>query len=161
MNAEDRRWFLTLASTSLAFAACHQSESAAPESHNQTPAPAVSCASGAATAGAKDEEAEDVGAVEDLMREHGIIRRILVVYRECALRLRAKPRSAVAVGLQPAARLLQTFGENYHERLLEEAQLFPALKKAGGAAASLIDPLLAQHQRGREITSYVIATTAQ
>jgi hemerythrin-like domain-containing protein len=103
----------------------------------------------------------DVSATEDLMREHGVIRRVLVVYREAALRLRTKPASAPPEALYKAATLIRTFGEDYHEKQLEEAHLFPALKKAGGAgaAASDIDALVAQHQRGREITDYVLAVT--
>ena len=54
---------------------------------------------------------------------------------------------------------MHTFGEEYHEKQLEEAYLFPAVKKAGGAAAGEIDTLLAQHQRGREITDYILAVT--
>jgi hemerythrin-like domain-containing protein len=103
---------------------------------------------GVALAACRD-EAEDVGAVEDLMREHGVIRRVLVVYRESAARLRQNPSAVPPEALQRAAKLMQNFGEDYHEKALEEAHLFPAVKKAGGAAASLIDPLLAQHQRGR------------
>jgi len=89
------------------------------------------------------------------MREHGVIRRVLVVYREVASRLRLAPTSVPTDSLHRAATLMQTFGEDYHERALEETHLFPAVKKAGGAAASLVEPLLAQHQRGREITRYV------
>jgi hemerythrin-like domain-containing protein len=107
------------------------------------------------------DEAEDVGAVEDLMREHGVIRRILVVYRESAARLRQSPTAVPPDALQKAAKLMQNFGEDYHEKALEEAHLFPAVKKAGGAAAGLIDSLLAQHQRGREITGYVLSVTRQ
>src|ERR1700739_1161449 len=36
---------------------------------------------------------EDVGAVEDLMREHGILRRILVVYRQAAMMLGVSTRA--------------------------------------------------------------------
>ena len=104
---------------------------------------------------------EDVGAVEDLMREHGVIRRVLVVYRESAVRLRVNPLAVPPDALQSAAKLMQNFGEDYHEKALEEAHLFPAVKGAGGAAAALIDALLAQHQRGREITGYVLSSTRQ
>ncbi|HEX3774251.1 MAG TPA: hemerythrin domain-containing protein [Polyangiaceae bacterium] len=132
---EQRRGFLTLAGASLALLACQ---------------------------GEKGErKAEDVGAVEDLMREHGVIRRILVVYRETAPRLRVNAAVVPPAALQQAALLMQNFGENYHEKLLEEERLFPAVKKAGGPAASLIDPLIAQHQRGREITDYVLSSTKQ
>jgi|SRR5438094_10575777 len=41
---------------------------------------------------------EDVGAVEDLMREHGILRRAILVFRESAGRLRqARPVDASAL----------------------------------------------------------------
>jgi len=119
----------------------------------------VFAGAGVALAACHEEEGEDVGAIEDLMREHGVIRRILVVYRESALRLRTDAASVSPDALSRAARLMQDFGENYHERMLEEARLFPVVKKAGGPAASLIDPLIAQHNRGREITNYVLSVT--
>src|SRR5262249_29242919 len=37
--------------------------------------------------------------------------------------------------------------------------IFPAVKQAGGPAASLPDILVAQHQRGRQITDYILAVT--
>jgi hemerythrin-like domain-containing protein len=155
---ESRRLFLTMASASLALGACHEEGKAAPEpAPRHATQPAASAA--APEASQKEDESDDVGAVEDLMREHGVIRRILVVYRESAGRLRTKLASVPAEALQNAAQLMRAFGENYHEKLLEEAHLFPAVKKAGGAAANLIDPLLAQHVRGREITEYVISVT--
>lgn len=115
---------------------------------------------GVALAACRDED-EDVGAVEDLMREHGVIRRVLVVYRESAARLRLSPMAVPPGALQKAAQLMQNFGEDYHEKALEEAHLFPVVKKAGGAAAGLIDSLLTQHRRGREITGYVLGVTRQ
>ena len=36
---------------------------------------------------------------------------------------------------------------------------FPVVRKAGGDAAGLVDALLAQHARGREITAYVLDRT--
>jgi iron-sulfur cluster repair protein YtfE (RIC family) len=39
---------------------------------------------------------------------------------------------------------------------LEETHIFPALKRAGGAAAAYVDVLVAQHDRGREINDYVM-----
>jgi hemerythrin-like domain-containing protein len=101
-----------------------------------------------------------VTATEDLMREHGVIRRAIVVYREAAVRLRTNPASLPFDALQKTARLLRSFAEDYHEKKLEEAHLFPAVKKAGGAAADLVDTLIAQHNRGREINDYVIALAA-
>lgn len=103
------------------------------------------------------EGAEEVSAVEDLMREHGVIRRALVIYREAAARLRARPASVPPEALQKTARLLRTFGEDYHEKQLEELHIFPALKKGPAALGGTVDTLVAQHQRGREITEYVLA----
>ncbi len=98
---------------------------------------------------------EDVGAVEDLMREHGILRRAILVFRACAAQL-AAGKSVDARALHRTADLFRRFGENYHEKKLEEDNIFPQVKKAGGEGAALVDVLLAQHERGREIISYVL-----
>lgn len=100
---------------------------------------------------------EGIAATEDMMREHGVLRRILVAYRETAGLIRSGARFDVAA-LADAADLFRSFGEEYHEHSLEEAHVFPAVRKAGGAAAGLIDGLLQQHRRGREINLFLIAT---
>ncbi len=105
-------------------------------------------------------EKKEVGAVEDLMREHGVLRRVLLVYAETAPRLRDKPESVDAGALNKAARLFRDFGEEYHEKKLEEAYIFPRVRKAGGEAAAMVETLLEQHRRGREITQFVIGATA-
>lgn len=102
----------------------------------------------------------EVTAVEDLMREHGILRRALLVYTETAFRLRSNPSSLVPEALQKTTQLFRRFGEDYHEKKLEEPHIFPAVKKAGGPAAAYPDILTAQHQRGREITDYIISATS-
>jgi len=93
------------------------------------------------------------------MREHGVLRRALFVYSEAAAKLRGKPANGVLDAIHKTAKLFRTFGEDYHEMKLEEAYIFPAVKKAGGKAASYPDILVAQHHRGREITDYVLAVT--
>jgi hemerythrin-like domain-containing protein len=110
-------------------------------------------ASGCAKEGEEGEE--DVSATEDLMREHGVLRRILVVYRELVPVLRSNPGSIDAGAVAAAADLFRNFGEAYHEGQLEERHIFPAVQKAGGEGAGLVSTLLAQHQRGREITAFV------
>jgi hemerythrin-like domain-containing protein len=107
----------------------------------------------------KEDQGEDVSATEDLMREHGVIRRILVVYREAAARLRTAPVSVLPDALQKAAMLMRSFGEDYHEKQLEEANIFPALTKTASPLTGTVDTLIAQHQRGREITEYILAVT--
>lgn len=107
-----------------------------------------------------DEDENDVGAVEDLMREHGVLRRALLVYGESAARLRRGDVSLDLSALNATAKLFRSFGEDYHERQLEEAYIFPALSNAGGDAAALTDVLAGQHARGREITDYILRATA-
>lgn len=156
MNAEEtRRAFLTVAGASALFAACREGTKIEAE----PAAPSFPSASASADPAKPNAKVEDVSATEDLMREHGVIRRILVVYRVSAARLRAKPASVSLDAVGRAAKLMHTFGEEYHEKQLEEAHLFPAVKKAGGPGAAEIDTLLVQHQRGREITEYVLAVT--
>ncbi len=98
----------------------------------------------------------EVTATEDLMREHGVLRRALLVYSAAAIKLRSSPAAVAPDALQKTAKLFRAFGEEYHEKKLEEAYIFPAVRKAGGEAAGYPDILIAQHNRGREITEYLI-----
>jgi len=118
----------------------------------------ASLASVAALAGCGDKADEDVGAVEDLMREHGVLRRAILVFRESASRLRHGDSVDPAM-LARTARLFRSFGEDYHERKLEEAHIFPAIKKAGGSAAGYVDILIDQHNKGRAVIDYVMGVT--
>src|SRR5262249_24014605 len=72
---------------------------------------------------------EDVSTTEDLMREHGILKRVLLAYGEIIRRIRANqefPPQAVTDG----AMIIRKFIEEYHEKL-EEDHLFPRFRKAG------------------------------
>ena len=162
-DQDTRRAFLTItlagASAGALLVACRRDPRVAPDP-SAPGASAAPSATTSATSASKDDKEPEVTATEDLMREHGVIRRALVVYRESAARLRAKPSGVPMDALQRTAKLFRSFAEDYHEKKLEETHLFPAVKKAGGAAASLVDTLIAQHDRGREITDYLIAATA-
>jgi hemerythrin-like domain-containing protein len=108
----------------------------------------------------KAEGAEpEVTATEDLMREHGVIRRALLVYSELADKIRKSPASVDAAALHKTAQLFRTFGEDYHERMLEEQHIFPIVRRMKGEAAKYPDILVAQHNRGREITDYTLSVT--
>ena len=72
----------------------------------------------------------EVTAVEDLMREHGILRRALLVYEEAAREMHTPPSSSIIEALQKTARLFRSFGEDYHEKLLEEMYIFPFIIKS-------------------------------
>ena len=103
------------------------------------------------------DEAPEVTPSEDLMREHGVLRRALLVYTEIVPRLRSDPRNVPPDALARTARLFRAFGEDYHESKLEEPYIFPAVRQTGGPAAGIPDILAIQHRRGREITDYVLA----
>jgi hemerythrin-like domain-containing protein len=105
------------------------------------------------------EKEPEVTATEDLMREHGVIRRALLVYYEVIPKLRQNAASVDAAALQKAAKLFRTFGEDYHERMLEEHHIFPLVRKQSNGMSVYADILIEQHNRGREITDYVLAVT--
>jgi hemerythrin-like domain-containing protein len=106
----------------------------------------------------KNEHEDEVEAAEDLMREHGVLRRALLVYAEAAGRLAAGRGEVPADSLAHTATLFRSFGEDYHERS-EEKHVFPVLMKAGGRNGMLSGILKQQHDRGREITEYILAVT--
>src|SRR5262249_8624723 len=102
-------------------------------------------------------EKEEVSTNEDLMREHGILKRVLLAYDEIIRRIRANqdfPPQAVTDG----ATIIRKFIEEYHEKL-EEDHLFPRFRKAG-KFVDLVDTLLRQHQAGRRITDRGVETAA-
>jgi hemerythrin-like domain-containing protein len=107
----------------------------------------------------KGDQEPEVTATEDLMREHGVIRRALLVYYEVIPKLRHNPSVMDASALQQTAKLFRTFGEDYHERMLEEQHIFPRIRKQGAELARYADILTEQHQRGREVTDYVLDVT--
>jgi hemerythrin-like domain-containing protein len=107
---------------------------------------------------ADEEKSTEVLAVEDLMREHGVLRRALLVYAQAAGQLE-RGQAIPAQALHRAAELFRRFGEDYHERALEERHVFPAVMAAGGEPAAICRTLATQHRRGRQITDYVLAAS--
>ena len=101
-----------------------------------------------AKAGKSDPD-DEISPVEDLMREHGILKRILLIYREVMNRIDSKRDFAPEV-VMSAATLIRTFVEDYHEKL-EEDYLFPRFRKAN-RLVDLVDILNRQHQKGRVLT---------
>jgi hemerythrin-like domain-containing protein len=106
-----------------------------------------------------EEKEPEVTATEDLMREHGVIRRALLLYYELVPKLRKDVASVDASALKQTAQLFRTFGEDYHERMLEEQHIFPLIRKQGPELQGYADVLTAQHNRGREITDYILAVS--
>jgi hemerythrin-like domain-containing protein len=106
---------------------------------------------------AQEQRAEEVSAPEDLMREHGVLNRVLLIYEEGLRRLRAGQEVAPEAFLRPA-NLVRRFVEDYHERL-EERFIFPEFERRE-QQTELVRVLRRQHQAGRTLTDVVLRCAA-
>jgi hemerythrin-like domain-containing protein len=100
-----------------------------------------------------EEEEEQVSPAEDLMREHGVLKRVLLIYGEGLRRIEANeelPPQALA----DSAQIIRRFIEDYHEKL-EENYLFPRFEKAK-QLVDLVEVLRDQHQAGRRVTDVTL-----
>lgn len=100
------------------------------------------------------EKEEEVTPNEDLMREHGLLKRVLLAYQEIIDRVDLQadfPPDAVV----DSAGIIRSFVEDYHEQI-EENYLFPRFKKAN-TLVDLVNTLTLQHRRGRILTDRVTA----
>jgi hemerythrin-like domain-containing protein len=97
----------------------------------------------------EQDEEEEVSPAEDLMREHGVLKRALLIYREVINRIDSQREFPPDV-LLSSAKLIRSFVEDYHEKL-EEDYLFPRFKKAN-KLVDLVNVLYTQHQKGRTLT---------
>ena len=101
----------------------------------------------------KEEEGEeDVSTNEDLMREHGVLNRILLIYEEVNRRIAAKQEFDPAL-VTKSAGLIKSFIEDYHEKL-EENHLFPRFEQAHQLVELTVN-LRAQHAMGRRVTERI------
>ena len=139
MNSSGRRHFIRSAAPAFLLA------SASPAPARRPPA------------GKEQEKEEEVTPTEDLMREHGLLKRVLLVYDEVRRRIGANtefPPDAVSGG----ARIIKSFIEEYHEQL-EEKHLFPRFR-SHHTLVDLVDVLEEQHKAGRRVTERILALTA-
>jgi len=116
------------------------------------PAVALANPRQAPSAKPKDGNAEDISPAEDLMREHGVLNRVLLIYDE-HLRMLAARQTFDGSVLVSAAEVIRHFVEDFHEKL-EEDFLFPRFRKAG-KLVKLVDTLLEQHKAGRVLTAQI------
>jgi len=94
-----------------------------------------------------------VTAPEDLMKEHGVLNRCLLIYEEGIRRIKHSEEVSPAV-FHHTAMLVRKFVEQYHEKN-EEKYIFPVFDKHG-KLVDLVDTLKAQHKAGRKLTETVI-----
>ncbi len=94
-----------------------------------------------------------VSAVEDLMREHGVLRRLMLIYEE---QIRAFRRGAdlPTQPLENSTRLIRSFIQDYHERL-EEKYIFPQMQGAD-PLTNLTGTLQDQHKAGRKVIDIIL-----
>ena len=100
----------------------------------------------------EEQKRDKVSPPEDLMREHGVLRRILLIYEDIQSRLNSGKEFPPEV-FSSAAGIIQAFIENYHEKL-EEDYLFPRFEEAG-KLVDLVKVLKDQHKAGRRLTEYI------
>jgi len=96
---------------------------------------------------------EEVSPPEDLMREHGVLDRVLLVY-EATLHRFAANEDVDPTLVTRSAEIIRDFINDYHEKS-EETYIFPRFKQAG-KLTDLVDVLLAQHEAGRRVTATIL-----
>lgn len=98
-------------------------------------------------------EEQEVSPPEDLMQEHGLLNRILLIYDTGRTRLVSKEDFPVNT-LASTANIVRIFIEDYHEQQ-EENFIFPRFEKAG-QHTGLVRILRQQHEAGRHITDRIM-----
>jgi hemerythrin-like domain-containing protein len=106
----------------------------------------------------KEGEEKEVSPPEDLMQEHGMLNRILLIYDFCRIKLHNKESFPVKT-LFDSVTIIRTFVEDYHEKQ-EENYLFKRFQKAN-QLTDLVDTLLKQHNAGRKITDQIMILAKQ
>lgn len=108
------------------------------------------------TSGTNEKKVE-VSPTEDLMREHGILHRILLIYHDI-LRYLNGQKIYNKIFINPiifsTATITQQFIENYHQNL-EEDYVFPKLIEKP-EYSNLISVLRKQHDAARNLTNHIL-----
>jgi hemerythrin-like domain-containing protein len=99
---------------------------------------------------AAEQNDKEVSPVEDLMREHGLLNRVLLIYDHCSESFQTKQEVDLKA-LSDARNIIKNFVEAYHEKL-EEEHLFPRFEKAQ-KLTGLVAVLRRQHEAGRAVTT--------
>jgi hemerythrin-like domain-containing protein len=108
----------------------------------------------AAASKAKPKKQEDeVAPGEDLMREHGVLRRVMFMYDEAARRLEGGEKPPLDA-LVEGAGIVRKVIEEYHEKL-EENFIFPRMERAK-KLTELTATLRRQHEAGRTVTANIV-----
>jgi hemerythrin-like domain-containing protein len=108
----------------------------------------------------------DVSTNENLVRENGILRRVLLMYDEVSRRIEARQDFPLQTAIDCVA-IVRSYIEDYHQKL-EEEHIFPlfrtyyrrddVLRLYAQKLVDLVDILHAQHQAGRPLTDRILST---
>jgi len=90
----------------------------------------------------------EIPATEDLMKEHGLLNRVLLIYEEIIKRI--DNNDLQTSSLEKSVDIIKTFIEDYHEKN-EEDYIFPIFEK-NNKELKLVKTLRDQHVKGRKIT---------
>jgi hemerythrin-like domain-containing protein len=114
----------------------------------------------------KHEQNYDVSTNERLMREHGILKRVLLMYDKVIRRIDAKEDFPPQTVMDSAG-IVRKYIEDFHQKL-EEDHIFPLFRKYyrrqdvlrlyAQKLLDLVDILGEQHQAGRRLTDRILAT---
>ncbi len=96
---------------------------------------------------------EGVTAPEDLMKEHGVLNRCLLIYEEAIRRLQSREEVTPEV-FRHTTTLIRQFVHGYHERN-EEKYIFPVFERAK-RMVDLVAVLKTQHRAGRRVTAEIL-----
>jgi hemerythrin-like domain-containing protein len=107
---------------------------------------------------AKKKTDETISPPEDLMREHAVLDRIMLIY-ESAMRRLGQGEDIDPAVLVQAATIARDFVHDYHEKS-EEELVFPRFK-TGGRMVELVNVLITQHGAGRRLTERILAAAPQ
>ena len=113
---------------------------------------------GCSTGPEKETKASELSPTEDLMREHGVLRRIMLLYDEIGRRLKIGEEFPLQV-LAEANDIIRRFIQDYHENN-EETQLFNRLSNAG-KLVELVAILYQQHLAGRKLLGEINAANTE
>ncbi len=103
-------------------------------------------------AGEKEKKEREVPPTEDLMREHGVLGRIMLIYDEIGIRLKQGEEFPLPV-LAEASLIIRQFMQDYHEKN-EQFHLFNRISNAG-KLVELVAILYQQHLAGRKLIDTV------
>lgn len=104
-----------------------------------------------------DYEEKEPTVNEDLMREHGLLNRLLLIY-EKAIEMIKNDQPFDHKIILTSAYIIRSFIEDHHEKM-EEKYIFPVLTKAN-KHVDLVNELIKQHELGRKLTDKIIMLVA-